>query len=102
MGKQSRYTDYSSVKLARSKLKTVPFEYNQNPSKNKKKALELAKKNLDKSYLNAEVDFINGKIADISSLHISKKHHAAWKTIGEISGKRSKPTIRIKGALVLK
>ena len=28
---------------------------------------------------------------------LAKKYHAAWKTIGEISGKRSKPTIRIKG-----
>ena len=101
-GKQSRYADYPSVKSARNKLKNVSSEYHQNPSKNKKKALELAKKNLDDSYLNAEVDFINGKIADISSLHISKKHHAAWKTIGEISGKRSKPTIRIKGGSSIK
>ena len=96
-GKHSTSSDCPSVKLAREKLKSISLDYHQNPSKNKKKALELAKKQFDESYLNAEADFINGKIADISSLHISKKHHAAWKTIGEISGKRSKPTIRIKG-----
>ena len=39
------------------------------------------KKDLDDAYLNAEVDFINGKIKKLSSEHISKRHHLAWKTI---------------------
>ena len=96
-GKRSESVKCPSVKLARDQLKSISLDYHQNPTKHKKKVLEMAKKQLDESYLNAEADYINGKIADISSLHISKKHHAAWQTIGEISGKRSKPTIRIKG-----
>ena len=67
-----------------------------------KKALEMAKKKLDESYLKAEADFIDGKIQDFSFLHISNKHHAAWKTVGELSGKRSKPTTRIKGGSATK
>ena len=62
----------------------------------------MAKKKLDESYLKAEADFIDGKIQDISSLHISNKHHAAWTTVGELSGKSSKPTTRIKGGSATK
>lgn len=89
--------DTPSVKSARENLKKISLDHHQNPTRAKKKALELAKKKLDDAYLKAEADFINGKVQDISSLHISQKHHAAWKTIGELSGKRSKPTTRIKG-----
>ena len=62
-----------------------------------KVSLELAKRALDEAYLQAEADFINGKISNIASLHISKQHHAAWNIISEISGKRSKTTVRLKG-----
>ena len=67
------------------------------PTGLKKISLTLAKRELDEAYLLAEADFINGKISDIASLHITKQHHAAWKTISEISGKRSKPSVRLKG-----
>ena len=45
-GKQSRYADYPSVKLARNNLKTVSFEYHQNPSKNKRKHWSWPKRTL--------------------------------------------------------
>ena len=57
----------------------------------------MAKKRLDEAYLEAEVDYINGKISDLSEQHISKKHHLAWKTIKELSGKNSNSAIQIKG-----
>ena len=96
-GKGSKIKDLPSVTSAREKLKKLSLSHHQHPSKTKKKALEIAKKELDEAYLKAEADFIDGKIKDISSLHIGQKHHAAWKTIRELSGKRSKPTTRIKG-----
>ena len=96
-GKGTKTRDSPSVISARENLKKVSLDYHQKPTRSKKKALELAKKTLDEAYLKAEADFIDGKIKDISSLHISQKHHAAWKTIGELSGKCSKPTTRIKG-----
>ena len=87
----------SHVTTAREKLKIISLEYHKSPTSLKKVQLIAAKKNLDDAYLSAEADYINGKISDISHLHINKKHHAAWKTIKEISGKSSKPTIRLKG-----
>ena len=96
-GKGSKIRDLPSIKSARENLKHLSLAYHQRPSRAKKKALEVAKKELDEAYLKAEADFIDGKINEISSLHIGQKHHAAWKTIGELSGKRSKPTTRIKG-----
>ena len=87
---------------ARENLKQLSLAHHQNPTRAKKKALEVAKKELDEAYLKAEADFIDGKINDISSLHIGQKHHAAWKTIGELSGKGSKPTTRIKGGSIAK
>ena len=47
--------------------------------------------------MNAEVDFINGKINKLSEEHISKKHHLAWKTMKDLSGKNSGSSVRIKG-----
>ena len=85
------------VEQAREKLKLISTEYHRSPSALLKVSLELAKRSLDEAYLQAEADFINGKISNIASLHISKQHHAAWNTISEISGKRSKTTVRLKG-----
>ena len=52
---------------------------------------------MDNAYIQAEADYINGKIAEIEHLHITKQHSAVWKSISEISGKISKPAIRLKG-----
>ena len=57
----------------------------------------VAKKNLDDAYLDSEVDFINGKIDTLSSQHITKQHHLAWKTVKELSGKNSGSNVSIKG-----
>ena len=96
------FEDCSSVESARAHLKQVSLDHHRCPTRAKKRSLELAKKKLDESYLKAEADFIEGKIQDISSMHISNRHHAAWKTIKEISGKSSKPATRIKGGSSVK
>ena len=96
-GKKYQPENFMSVVQGREKLKNISLDYHKNPSTKKKISLIMAKKDLDDAYLSAEAYFINGKISDISHLHINRKHHAAWKTIKEISGKCSKPTIRIKG-----
>ena len=87
----------SSVNEARIHLKTVSLNYHRLPSKALKIQLIAAKKNLDDAYLNAEIDFINGKIDQLSAEHISKQHHLAWKTIKDLSGKNSGSSVRIKG-----
>ena len=85
------------VELAREKVKLTSSEYHRAPSVLNKISLTIAQRELDDAYLKAEADYINSKIADLANLHITKKHHAAWKTISEISGKRSKPSVRLKG-----
>ena len=77
----------------------MSVSYHRLPSQSLKIQLIETKKKLDDTYLNAEVDFINGKIKKLSQEHISKKHHLAWKTIKEISGKNSGSSVRIKGVL---
>ena len=36
--------------------------------------LETAKKSLDKAYLDAQVDFVNGKIDELTNFHINQQH----------------------------
>jgi hypothetical protein len=87
--KRTSFQPTASVVASVVDLKRLSAEYHQAPTVLKKVSLKLAKRELDEAYLLAEADFINGKISDIESLHISKQHHAAWKTISQISGKRS-------------
>ena len=81
---QNKPSNFSTVNEARHRLKTVSLEYHRTPSKALKIQLITAKKNLDDAYLNAEVDFIDGKIKKLSEEHISKQHDLPWKTIKEI------------------
>ena len=94
---QSKPSHSPGVIEARSRLKSVSLKYHRNPSQSLKIQLIEAKKALDDAYLNAEVDYINGKINRLNNEHISKRHHLAWKTIKEISGKNSGSSVRIKG-----
>ena len=94
---QSKPSNSPSVVEARDHLKSVSLAYHRSPSKIMKIQLISAKKKLDDAYLNAEVDFINGKISKLSEEHVSRKHHLAWKTIKDLSGKNSGSSVRIKG-----
>ena len=88
----------NNVIEARNHLKTISSIYHAQPSRTNKDKLSAAKKSLDMAYLDAEVAYVNGKIDDISDLHINRQHSAAWKTINELSGKESKPPSTIKGS----
>ena len=82
---------------ARSRLKSISLACHQTPSRAKKIQLIMAKKDLDDAYLDAEADYISGKINDLSRHHISNKHHLAWKTVKDLAGKNSNSSVRIKG-----
>ena len=56
-----------------------------------------AKKELEDAYLAAEVEYISGKIDDLSRYHVSNKHHLAWKTVKDLAGKNATSSVRIKG-----
>ncbi|KAI8478071.1 hypothetical protein Bbelb_441920, partial [Branchiostoma belcheri] len=56
-----------------------------------------AQKHLDDAYAKAEAEVIQEKIDRIAHLHVTKQHDAAWKTINELTGRKSKPTVKLKG-----
>ena len=89
----------TQVSQAREILKAASLKYHKNPTRFLKQQLTKARKNLDTAYLNAEADFIMGKIVTLEHLHSSNKHHAAWKTVKELSGK-SNASPRIKGVQI--
>ena len=51
---------------------------------------------MDEAYANAETEYIQGKIDRISHQHINKQHTTAWETINDLTGRKSKPSIRVK------
>ena len=57
----------------------------------------MAKKELEEAYLDTEVDYISGKINDLTKHHISKKHHLAWRTVKDLAGKNVTSSVRLKG-----
>ena len=85
------------VTSARKNLRETAFLYHSNPSRPNKVKLAACKRALDEAYLDAEVAFVNGKIDELSYLHINNQHSAAWKTVNELSGKSSKPPTTLKG-----
>ena len=93
----SKPSNSDRVVEARSSLKAISEKYHKTPTQSNKIQMIVAKKNLDDAYLDSEVDFINGKIDALSSQHISKQHHLAWKTVKELSGKNSGSNVSIKG-----
>ena len=87
----------TKVVEARNHLKDISSIYHAHQSRANKNKLSAAKKALDLAYVEAEIAYVNGKISDISNLHINRQHSAAWKTINDLSGKGSNPQPIIKG-----
>ena len=87
----------AGVSSAREKLRGMASLYHSNPSRPNKVKLAACKRALDDAYSDAEVAFVNGKIDELSYLHINSQHSAAWKTVSELSGKSSKPPTTLKG-----
>jgi hypothetical protein len=79
------------VEQAREKLRTISADYHRAPTVLKKVSLKVAKQELDQAYLQAESDYINGKIASIKKLHIANQHHAAWKQFQKSQGSLLNP-----------
>ena len=81
------FTHSPTVTIARENLQLASARYNAAPTRRRKSDLDSAKAKLDEAYLNAEVDFINGKINSLSD-HFSRNSHSnAWNIVKELSGK---------------
>ena len=72
------------------------------PSKTALKNIGRAQIQLDEAYANAETEFIQGKINNISQQYSAHQHATAWSTINELTGRKAKPSIRLKGGSSVK
>ena len=95
--KLSPISSHSIVNKARENVQVAVRKYQNNQSEFSRKAITKAQRELDKAYLTAETEFIQGKISQLERKSITKQHASAWKTINEITGRNSKPSITIKG-----
>ena len=68
-----------SVVDLRVKLKPMSSAYHEAPSLSRQVNLSMARTKLDDAYLDAEVDYISGKINNLSRYHISNRLHLAGK-----------------------
>ena len=85
------------VKDARKLVQQITSEKDKSTNKEHADKLRTALSNLDSAYASAQAEYIQGKISEISHLHITKKHAAAWSAINELTGRKSRPSITIKG-----
>ena len=94
---QNKPSASEKVADARCKLKSFSLAYHRFPTQSNQIRMIMAKKELEDSYLDAEVDYISGKISDLTKHHISKKHHLAWRTVKDLAGKNATSSVRLKG-----
>ena len=70
--------------------------YENRPTRLHFKNVTKGQKQLVDTYATAKAEFIQGKINNITHHHVAKQHAAAWKTINELTGCKSKPSIKLK------
>ena len=95
--KQKQLYDSDIVGNARKAYEKAKINHQNRATRRTSKLLSNAQKSLDDAYLEAEALFIQGKIDSFSNLHLSNQHTSAWKVINEISGRKSHPSIQLKG-----
>ena len=95
--KQTPINSHHLVLEARKALLAAQREYSDNHIIPIKRKVRKAQQFLDRAYATAEAEFIQGQTKAIGKLHNEKKHAAAWKTINQLTGRKSKSSITIKG-----
>ncbi|KAI8498644.1 hypothetical protein Bbelb_238460 [Branchiostoma belcheri] len=96
-GKTTPIISHKLVSSARKKVKEAASRHEKRPTRLTLKNVNKAQKQLDEAYVTAQAEFIQGKVDKLSLLHSTRQYEAAWKTINEISGRKAKPTSKIKG-----
>ena len=95
--KNSGFQSNALVKDARQKVEDACKRCESRPTRRALSALSDAQKELDDAYLTAEAAYISGEIANLSSLHHAQRHAASWKVINKLTGRKEKPTAKLKG-----
>ena len=91
------FSSHHIVIKARNDLNdTLKVNKKQN-SRESRETIQNAHKQLENAYLTVQSEFIQTKIDHITSLHTSNRHAAAWSAISELSGRKSRSNVTIKG-----
>ena len=86
-----------SITQAREEFHMQNNNFLLSPTEIAKAKVDKARNNLQTAYDTATSELPQENIDNISSLHASKQHSAAWKTINEITGRKDKPSTFVKG-----
>lgn len=89
---------HAMVKKARAKLQATRALHQHRSTRSSLKSTNSAQKELDAAYASADAERIKDKINKISTQHDPHNQHiTAWDIINELTGRKSKPSVRIKG-----
>ena len=95
--KEKPLSNHALINVARKAVREAAAKHELNPTRSSLRKLTKAQAQLDEAYVNAEVERIEKKLDQIGNLSSSNQHTAAWPTINDLAGRKSKPSIRIKG-----
>ena len=90
-------SELDSISTARKDLLEAIAKYKQSCSEMTKKVVQKKRDKLQAAYDEATAEELQSKINDISTLHITHQHSAAWKTVNEITGRKDKPNVTVEG-----
>ena len=95
--KEKPLSNHALINVARKAVREVAAKHELNPTRSSLRKLTKAQAQLDEAYVNAEAERIEKKLDQIGNLSSSNQHTAAWPTINDLAGRKSKPSIRVKG-----
>ena len=95
--KEKPLSNHALINVARKAVREAAAKHELNPTRSSLRKLTKAQAQLDEAYVNAEAERIEKKLDQIGNLSSSNQHTAAWPTINDLAGRKSKPSIRIKG-----
>ena len=88
---------HSLVKEARKAVITARKQHQDKSPKASLRKINQAQKQLDEGYANAEEENIQGKFDRVPPKNAIHQHVSAWNTIKDLTGRKSKPSLRVNG-----
>ena len=95
--KEKSLSALDSIEKARRELENANNLHTQSPTALTKEKVEETRKKLQDAYDIATAEHLQEQINNLTSLHSSHQHSAAWKTINAITGRKDKPTVTVQG-----
>lgn len=95
--KKQSLSAHSLVKEAQKTVIAARKQHQDKPPKASLRKFSQAQRQLDEAYANAEAENIQGKIDRVPLKNAVHRHASAWDTIKDLTERKSKPSIRIKG-----